>query len=95
MVEVTDLAHPDPADGVPPTDGLRLLAADDTRVVIRPSGTEPKVKCYLEVIVPVEEHASTPTLGQARRRPAAAWTPSAPDVAAAPRPDPGGRPSCS
>ena len=52
--DVEDLSHPAPGpDALPPTDGLRLLAADGTRVVVRPSGTEPKVKCYLEVIVPV------------------------------------------
>jgi phosphomannomutase len=39
---------------LPPTDGLRYLTADSTRVVVRPSGTEPKLKCYLEVVVPVE-----------------------------------------
>jgi phosphomannomutase len=39
---------------LPPTDGLRYLLADHARVIVRPSGTEPKVKCYLEVIVPVE-----------------------------------------
>ncbi len=38
---------------LPPTDGLLYLTADDTRVIIRPSGTEPKLKCYLEVIEPV------------------------------------------
>ena len=65
VVEVTDLAEPQ-ADGVPPTDGMRLLCQDGTRVVVRPSGTEPKVKCYLEVILPVEEHASPGTLGAAR-----------------------------
>ncbi len=39
---------------LPPTDGLRYTLADGARVVVRPSGTEPKVKCYLEVVVPVE-----------------------------------------
>jgi phosphomannomutase len=41
------------ADGLPPTDGIRLSLAEHTRVVVRPSGTEPKLKCYLEVVVPV------------------------------------------
>jgi phosphomannomutase len=40
-------------DGLAPTEGLRLRLARDARVVVRPSGTEPKLKCYLEVIVPV------------------------------------------
>jgi len=40
---------------LPPTDGLRYLLADHARVIVRPSGTEPKVKCYLEVVVPVED----------------------------------------
>jgi phosphomannomutase len=39
-----------PKDGLPPTDGLRLWLEGDIRVIIRPSGTEPKVKCYVEVI---------------------------------------------
>src|SRR5688500_12838053 len=38
---------------LPPTDGLRYSLADGARVIVRPSGTEPKVKCYLEVVVPV------------------------------------------
>jgi phosphomannomutase len=41
------------ADGLPPTEGLRLRLAGGARVVVRPSGTEPKLKCYLEVVVPV------------------------------------------
>jgi len=41
-------------DGLPPTDGLRLRLAENTRVIVRPSGTEPKLKCYLEVVVPVD-----------------------------------------
>ncbi|WP_322921284.1 phospho-sugar mutase [Nocardioides renjunii] len=40
---------------VPPTDGLRYSLAEGARVIVRPSGTEPKVKCYLEVVVPVGE----------------------------------------
>ena len=39
--------------GLPPTDGLRYYLADDSRVIVRPSGTEPKLKIYLEVIEPV------------------------------------------
>lgn len=35
--------------GLPPTSGL-LLHLDGARVIVRPSGTEPKVKCYLEVV---------------------------------------------
>jgi len=38
---------------LPPTDGLRYSLAEGARVIVRPSGTEPKVKCYLEVVVPV------------------------------------------
>ena len=40
--------------GLPPTEGLRYLLADRTRIVVRPSGTEPKLKVYLEAVVPVE-----------------------------------------
>ena len=39
---------------LPPTEGLRYRLAEGSRVVVRPSGTEPKLKCYLEVVVPVE-----------------------------------------
>jgi phosphomannomutase len=37
---------------LPRTDGVTLRGAG-IRVVVRPSGTEPKLKCYLEVVVPV------------------------------------------
>ncbi|MET1061109.1 MAG: phospho-sugar mutase [Nocardioides sp.] len=46
------------SDLLPPTDGLRYRLADGARVIVRPSGTEPKIKCYLEVVVPVEPEAA-------------------------------------
>jgi phosphomannomutase len=42
---------------LPPTDGLRYHLADGARVIVRPSGTEPKLKAYLEVVVPVDGEA--------------------------------------
>ncbi len=41
--------------GLPPTNGLHLATESGARVIIRPSGTEPKVKAYLEVIEPVAD----------------------------------------
>jgi phosphomannomutase len=43
----------DPGGPLPPTDGLRFRLVGGARVIVRPSGTEPKVKCYLEVVEPV------------------------------------------
>jgi len=45
---VDDLAAP--TDGLPPTDGLRIWLDGGIRIIIRPSGTEAKMKCYIEVI---------------------------------------------
>jgi phosphomannomutase len=46
VTSVDDLARG--GDGLPPTEGVRLRG-DDLRVVVRPSGTEPKLKAYVEV----------------------------------------------
>ncbi len=45
---IDDLAAPQ--DGLPPTDGLRIWLEGDIRVIVRPSGTEAKMKCYIEVV---------------------------------------------
>ena len=46
---------------LPPTDGVELTG-DRVHVVARPSGTEPKLKCYLEARVSAEEtRADLPT----------------------------------
>lgn len=42
-----------------PTDGLRFDLADGRRVIVRPSGTEPKLKCYLQAIGESKEAATT------------------------------------
>ena len=48
VVGITDhLIHPDPTMA---TDALIYDLAGDTRLVVRPSGTEPKVKIYGEVV---------------------------------------------
>jgi phosphomannomutase len=51
VARIDDLAEGD--GGLPPTDGLRYFLADGSRSIVRPSGTEPKVKVYLEAIEPV------------------------------------------
>lgn len=45
---IDDLAAPQ--DGLPPTDGLRIWLVGGIRIIVRPSGTEAKMKCYIEVI---------------------------------------------
>jgi energy-coupling factor transporter ATP-binding protein EcfA2 len=67
VTAVDDLA--DGYAGLPPTDGIRLALAlppateaaphgpaiDSARIICRPSGTEPKLKCYIEVVVSVQD----------------------------------------
>jgi phosphomannomutase len=55
------------SENLPPTDGLLYLTKDLSRVIIRPSGTEPKLKCYLEVVRSVGSAAELPEARQAAR----------------------------
>ena len=53
---IDDLAAP--KDGLPPTDGLRIWLAGGIRIIVRPSGTEAKMKCYIEVITKSSEESA-------------------------------------
>ena len=53
VTSVDDLA--DGYHGLPPTDGIRLGLDGGARIIARPSGTEPKLKCYIEVVIPVTD----------------------------------------
>ncbi|MDU0938395.1 MAG: phospho-sugar mutase, partial [Dermabacter sp.] len=69
VVDVRDLAEGSlETTGLPPTNGMFLLAEDDSRVIVRPSGTEPKLKAYLEVVSPIAADASFNDLSAARER---------------------------
>ena len=49
--EVEDLRR---GDRLPPTDGV-VLRGEGVRLIVRLSGTEPKLKCYAEAVVPVPQ----------------------------------------
>ncbi len=48
VLESDDLANS--RNSLPPTDGLRYILENNIRIIIRPSGTEPKIKCYVEIV---------------------------------------------
>ncbi len=48
--EITEVIDLQRGDRFPPTDGVVIRYADRTRIIVRPSGTEPKVKFYLEAV---------------------------------------------
>lgn len=64
VTSIDDLAAP--KDGLPPTDGLRIWLDGGVRIIIRPSGTEAKMKCYIEAI---EKDAKTAQLVLDQLRP--------------------------
>ena len=48
LLTMDDLATP--TNSLPPTDGIRFTLEQNIRIIIRPSGTEPKIKSYIEVV---------------------------------------------
>ena len=50
VVGVEDLAV---ADRFPVPSDVLVWTLDGARAIVRPSGTEPKLKCYAEAVVPV------------------------------------------
>ncbi len=61
-----DLATGSP--DLPPTNGLRFRLSGGARLIMRPSGTEPKLKCYLEVVISPEASARDLTEARATAR---------------------------
>ena len=55
VTEFLDLQQP--SKNLPATDGLLFHLEGGGRVIVRPSGTEPKVKVYLQSVVPVASPA--------------------------------------
>jgi len=64
VVSITDLLGPD--TGLPPTDAIILELSGRTRLVLRPSGTEPKLKLYGETVVEVIDEDEVDGLDAAR-----------------------------
>src|SRR5450631_3272397 len=70
ITRIDDLAQG--SQQLPPTDGLRYFLEDESRVIVRPSGTEPKLKVYLEAIVTVRQSSVRQSSGLAAARAEAA-----------------------
>ena len=50
VVKLLDYAYG--LDGLPKSDVLKFLLEDNCSIVVRPSGTEPKIKVYYSIVDP-------------------------------------------
>jgi phosphomannomutase len=66
VTEMVDLSAGD-ASGVPTADVL-IFRLPGARVVLRPSGTEPKIKCYIEITEPLAGRSLPAARGSAAER---------------------------
>jgi phosphomannomutase len=67
VTELTDLAAGSLRNGVPRADVL-IFRLPGARVVLRPSGTEPKIKCYIEITEPLAGRSLAAARGSAAER---------------------------
>jgi phosphomannomutase len=67
VTELVDLAAGPPGDSVPWADVL-IFRLPGARVVLRPSGTEPKIKCYIEITEPLAGRSLPAARGSAAER---------------------------
>ena len=52
---VEGMDSPPAPEGIPSSNVLAFFLEDGTRILLRPSGTEPKIKFYIEVVEPLAE----------------------------------------
>jgi len=53
VLEVKDYLSQDNKTGLPSTDLIVINIENNVRISIRPSGTEPMIKLYMEIVLPV------------------------------------------
>ncbi len=67
VIEVKDYLSPNNETGLPSTDLIVMLIENNVRISIRPSGTEPMIKLYMEIVIPVSQREELPQAsGQAK-----------------------------
>ena len=69
VTAMVDLAAGDGArDGLGPMANVLIFRLPGARVVLRPSGTEPKIKCYIEITEPLAGRSLPAARGSAAKR---------------------------